>query len=117
MSSWSNDINIYLLSPVVNLTFFTQRFTFKAWSTLTPVVIHLIQARAIVLTRSGGTLIDVQVTVVALESRHTEALVGTDPIFADGSILAGLRLALVDVFLTVRPFVPGSTQALVPYVL
>lgn len=63
-------------------------------------MIHLIQTCPVVLTGAGGALIDVQVTVVALKARHTETLVGVDAIFANGSILTGLRLAFVYILLT-----------------
>lgn len=79
-------------------------------------MIHLIHACAIVQAGSGSTLIDVQVTMVPLKSRHTEALVAINPIFTDGSVLTGLRLALIDVLLTVAALVPSSTLALVPSV-
>lgn len=88
----------------------------KACSTVTPVVIYLILTRAIVLTGSRGTLVDVQITVEALKSRHTETLVCIDPVFTDGSILARLGLALVYVLLTGCPLVPCSTLAQGPRV-
>ncbi len=80
------------------------------------VVIHLIYTCAIVLTGLGGTFVDVQVTVVALKSRHTETLVGVNPIFTDGSILTRLKLAFINVLLTVQSLVPSSTLTLVPSV-
>lgn len=106
----------YAALPVVNTTCFKYLLTFIAWSTVTPVVIYLIPTRAIILTGSGGTLVDVQMTAGALKSWHTETLVCIHSIFTDGSILAGLRLALVYVLLTVCPLVSCSTLAQVPSV-
>lgn len=103
-------------TSAVALTYYTQGLTFKAWSAVAPVVIHLIHTCAIVLTGTGGTLVDVQVTVVALKPRHTETLVGIDPVFADGPVLTGLGLAFVNVLLTVPPLITSSTVALVPNV-
>lgn len=113
----SGPVTLISAQPVVNVSNLTRCITFKSWSAVAPVVVHLIKTCAIVLTGSRGTLVDVQVTVVALKSRHTETLVGVDPVFTDGSILAGLRLALVNVLLTVRPLVPSSTLAPVPNVM
>lgn len=72
-------------------------------------MIHFVHTRSVVLTRMGRTLIDVHVTVIALISRHTEALVAISSVPADGSVLTGLRLAFVYVGLTRVPLVPGST--------
>lgn len=102
--------------PVITLNHYTHCLTFEAWSTVTPVVIYVIHTCAIVLTGSGGTLVDVQVTVVALKSRHTETLVGVNPVFTDGSILTRLRLAFINVHLTDPPLVPSSTLTSVPSV-
>ena len=98
----------------MKLTDFRECITFKTWSAVTRVMIHLVQTCAIVLTGSGGTLIDVQVTVGTLKSRHTKTLVATVPVLTDGSVLAGVRLALINILLTVQPLVPSCTLALVP---
>lgn len=79
-------------------------------------MIHLIQTCAVVLTGLRGALFDVQVAVGTLKSRHTEALVAVDPVFADGPILAGLRPALIHILLTVFPLVSRNTLTLVPRV-
>lgn len=91
-----------------------QMFTCEAWSTLTPVPIHLVHACAVVLTGSGSTLVDVQVTVITLKSRHTEALVAINSISTDGSVLTRLRLAFIYVHIAVCPLVPISTLTLGP---
>lgn len=83
--------------------------TSEACSALTAVVIHLIHTGAIVLTGTGGALVDVQVAAIALKSRHTEALVAINAVPANGSVLTGFRLALVYVCLTLVTLVTGST--------
>jgi len=79
-------------------------------------VVHLIQTGAVVLTGSGGALVDVQVAVGALEPRHAEALVGVQPVLTDGSVLTGLRAALVHVLLAAPALEPGGTPAPRPQV-
>lgn len=79
-------------------------------------MIHIIHTCAIVLTGSGGTLINVQVTVVALKSRYTETLIGINPIFTDGSIVTRLRMAFISIHLTKTALVPSSTPTSVPSV-
>lgn len=65
---------------------------------------------------SGGTFVDVQVAVVALEPRHAETLVHVDTVLADGPILTRLGVTFVNVLITVRPLVARHTLALVPNV-
>lgn len=93
-----------------------ESLTFKTQHTFTLVAIHFIHTRAIVLTGSGGTFVDVQVTVIALKSRHTKTLIHVDTIFADGSILTRLRVAFINVHLTVPPPVPSHTLTSMPSV-
>lgn len=72
-------------------------------------MIHLIHAGAVVLTGMGGALVDVQVAVITLKSRHTEALVAINAVPANGSVLTGLRLAFIYVRLTLVALVTGDT--------
>lgn len=84
-------------------------FTCEACGTFTPVEIHLVHACAVVLTGTGSTFIDVQITVIALKSRHTEALVAINAVPANGSILTRFWLAFIYVDLTLVPLVASST--------
>lgn len=63
--------------------------TFESKKTVALIVVHLIGTGPVVLTRPRCTLVNVQVAVVALETRHTEALVSVDAVFTDGSVLTG----------------------------
>lgn len=80
--------------------------TCVARDALAHVVIHLVQAGAVVLTGPGRTLVDVYVAVVSLEAWHTETAVLVQPLSADGSVLAGAGRALVNVVSAV-----GSAKA------
>lgn len=55
------------------------------------------------LARPGGTFVDVYLTVVALEARHTEAAVVIDSIQADGTILAWAGGTFIHILLTMGP--------------
>lgn len=74
-------------------------------------MIHLVHTRPVVLAGSGGTFVDVQVAVVALEPRHAEALVHVDTVFADGPILTRLRVTFINVLVAVGPLVARRTLA------
>lgn len=86
--------------------------TFKTWCTFTLVVIHLVNTRPVVLAGSGGTLVDVQVAVVALEPGHAKALVPVDAVFADGPILTRVGETFINVVLAVPPLVARCTMTL-----
>lgn len=77
--------------------------TCVAGDALAHIVIHLIEAGAIVSTGPGCTLVDVYFTVVSLEPRHTETAILIDPVSADGSVLAGVGGALINVVSAVGP--------------
>lgn len=77
--------------------------TCVAGDALAPIVIHLIQAGAIVFTGPGRTLVDVYFTVVSLEPRHTETAILIHPVSADGSVLAGVGGAFINVVSAVGP--------------
>lgn len=61
-------------------------------------MILLVDAGGVVLAGSRCTLVDVDLTVVSLETRHTEAVELCHCVHADGSVLAGLRRTLVHIF-------------------
>lgn len=90
--------------------------TFKTWCTFALIVIHLVNTRPVVLAGSGGTLVDVQIAVVALEPGHAKTLVHVDAVFADGPILTRFGETFINVLLAVPPLVPRGTLALVPSV-
>lgn len=92
------------------------KLTFKAWCTFTLVVIHLVHTSPVVLAGFGGTFVDVQIAVVALEPWHAETLVHVHTVFADGPILTRLRVTFINVLIAVGPPVPGRTLAPVPSV-
>lgn len=83
--------------------------TSEACSTFTGVVIYLIHTGAVVLAGLGDTLVDVQVAVIALKSRHTKALVAINAVPANGSVLTGFWLAFIYVHLTLVTLVTGLT--------
>lgn len=58
-------------------------------------------AQAAVLAGIRLAVVDVQFTVLALESFRTLAGIGTDQIFASGAVLTGRGFALVDLDLAV----------------
>lgn len=62
--------------------------TCVARQALANIVIHLVEASAIVLARPRSTFIDVHLTMVALKARHTETAVPIDPVQANGAVLA-----------------------------
>lgn len=64
--------------------------TCKAGETLTDVTVLPINTGPVVLARSRCTLINVDVTVVTLETGYTEALVRVHAVDADGPIPTGL---------------------------
>lgn len=68
------------------------------------VPINPINALALIQTRHAGTFVDVDLAVEALETFHALTSVHGDVIVAGGTILAGLRLALIDLRLTVNPY-------------
>lgn len=90
--------------------------TFKTRCTFALVVIHLVNTRPVVLAGSGGTLVDVQVAVVALEPGHAKTLVPVDAVFADGPILTRVGETFINVVLAVPPLVPRCTLTPVPSV-
>lgn len=85
--------------------------TCVAGQTLANVMVYLVEAGAVVLTRSGGAFVDVNFAAVALKSRHTEATVFVDAVEADGSVLAGVGGALVDLLLAVGTRVASQALA------
>lgn len=50
-----------------------------------------------------GTFVDIYLTVVALEARHTEAAVVVDSVQADGTILAWAGGTFIHILFTVGP--------------
>lgn len=77
--------------------------TCVAGDAVAQVVIHLVQAGAVVLAGPGGALVDIYFAVVALEPRHAETAVLIPPVPADGSVLAGVGGALINVVSAVGP--------------
>lgn len=84
--------------------------TCKALQALTLVVVLLIDAGRVVLTRPWRALVDVDLTVVALEARHTEAVELHHSVQADGSVLTGLRQTFIHILLTGASLIPLCTH-------
>lgn len=61
-------------------------------------MILLVDAGGVVLAGPRCTLVDVDLTVVSLETRHTEAVEFCHSVHANSSVLAGLRHTLVHIF-------------------
>lgn len=76
----------------------TTQSTCKSQQALALVVILLVDAGGVVLAGPRRTLVDVNLTVVPLETRHAEAVELCYSIHANGSVLAGLRRTLVHIF-------------------
>lgn len=72
-----------------------------------------VDARPVVLAGLGCALVDVNVTVVTLETRYAVALIQGNPILTDGTVPAGLRQTLIDVFFTVLTLETCGAPALV----
>lgn len=68
-------------------------------------------AGAAILTRVRPAVIDVELTVEALEAFGTVASVRAHEVFTGGAILAGTRLALVNLHLTVTSAVAVNAMA------
>lgn len=77
------------------------------------VAVLPVDARPVVLTGLGCALVDVNVTVVTLETRYAVALIQVNPILTDGAVPAGLRQTLIDVFFTVLTLETRGAPALV----
>lgn len=69
--------------------------TCKSEQTLALVVILLVDAGGVVLARPRRALVDVNLTVVSLETRHAEAVELRHSVHTNGSVLARLRRTLV----------------------
>lgn len=88
--------------------------TCKPNETFADVPVLPVDARPVILTGLGCALIDVNVTVVTLETRYTVAVIHINTVLTDGAVPAGLRHTLVDVFLAVLTLKARRTPALVP---
>lgn len=78
------------------------------------VVVHVVEAGAVVAAGPGRALVDVDLAVGTLEAGHTEAAVLARPVPADGPVPAGPRRALVDVVPAGGPAEAGRAEAAVP---
>lgn len=77
------------------------------------VVVHVVEAGAVVVAGPGRALVDVDLAVGALEAGHTEAAVLARAVPADGPVPAGPRRALVDVVPAGGPAEAGRAEAAV----
>lgn len=68
-------------------------------------------AHAVILARVWVTIVDVEFTILALEPWWAGALVGSNQVFASGSVLTRLRKTFVDLILTIGSVVPFRTDA------
>ena len=80
---------------------------------LADVAILRVDTGGVVLTGMRRTLVDVNLAVVTLETRHTETVVLRHAVHADGPVLARVRETLVNVLLAVIPVESHSAAAFV----
>lgn len=78
------------------------------------VVVHVVEAGAVVAAGPGRALVDVDLAVGALEAGHAEAAVLARPVPADGPVPARPRRALVDVVPARGPAEAGLAEAAEP---
>lgn len=78
------------------------------------VVVHVVEAGAVVAAGPGRALVDVDLAVGALEAGHAETAVLARAVPADGPVPAGPRGALVDVVPAGGPAEAGQAQAAEP---
>lgn len=69
--------------------------------------VYPVDTLALVQTRWAGTFVDIDLTVEALEAGHTMAGVHGDVVLASGTILTGMLFTLIDLSLTVSPYIWG----------
>lgn len=62
-----------------------------------------VYALSLIQTGHAGTFINVDLAVLALEAGHALTRVFGDVVSAGGAVLAGTRLALIDLHLAVNP--------------
>lgn len=67
------------------------------------VPVDPVYALALIQTGHAGTFINVDLTVLALETSHALTRVHGHVVMAGGAILAGLHLTLIDLHPTVNP--------------
>lgn len=85
--------------------------TCVAGRTAALVVVHVVEAGAVVAAGPGRALVDVDLAVGALEAGHTEAAVLARAVPADGPVPARPRRALVDVVPAHGPAEAGRAEA------
>lgn len=67
------------------------------------VPVDPVYARALIQTGHAGTFINVDLTVLTLETGHALTRVCGDVVSASGAILAGMQLTLVNLHIAVNP--------------
>lgn len=109
---------VYALSPVLARRAGTlvdvvlTQVPVKACGALAVELVDLIDAVPVVQAGAAGTLVRVDFTVNALVTWHADTLEFTNLIQAGGVVLARIREAFIDVYLTAGTRIPLETLAL-----
>lgn len=88
------------MNTTVQSLYFFDSLTCKPNEAFADIAVPPVDARPVVLAGLGCALVDVNITVVTLETRYAVALIQVNPILTDGTVPAGLRQTLIDVFFT-----------------